>query len=736
MLVGIDTETHLFRRGYMTPRHVCTTLATGGNGGRSWLMAIMCDVEEAVGPGHIRRSSVSTKSGKFSPAGTDNPPDVDVHTYLLDRAATFDAWPRLLDSGADMVFHNASFDLRVLTNEVPSTTRATLDAVDGGRVWDTAIREKLIAVATYQLKRRMNPFTGKIDNARFNLAWLVMRYFRVDLRPEKTDPMAWRLRYADLERVPVDEWPDDAVEYAVMDALWPLFLLEQQDATCPRDVHGHPTLYGPDDASFPEPDRRTSYPTPTLGRNVQRLCSEVARVRADVSLGAMAAWGIRANRDKVAKLEVEWTRIAAAGKEIGLRGGFIRGPGTRPASKIGTRDLKALRARIGAAFGVPVKVDPEVARGNDLYSEKGALRYGEDVLVSCPDPLLQEYATSLQATSWLSRYLPSMKLACDVPATYGVDSLKATGRVSIYDPPFHQPPREGGYRECFEARDGTVFVLCDYAQAELRALAQIQHWWGLGDGLRRMFLDDADPLADMGAQLLNAEGVAAPDGGQWTYGIIMRAIGGEWGPEVRKTAKDARQLGKVAMYGLPGGLGPASLVRFAQSVYKVTIDLARAEFIRDTWRARPEMGGYLAVIGSMAGDRDRFTIAQCVTARVRGGCTYTSAANGFFQGLVADGFLDAAWSAYRECIANHGTALFGCRPVLPVHDELIIEAPEETAHEAALRLEKVMVAGLARHIPDVPIKAEAALCRFWTKSAEPRTGADGRLQPWEPETRE
>jgi DNA polymerase I-like protein with 3'-5' exonuclease and polymerase domains len=65
------------------------------------------------------------------------------------------------------------------------------------------------------------------------------------------------------------------------------------------------------------------------------------------------------------------------------------------------------------------------------------------------------------------------------------------------------------------------------------------------------------------------------------------------------------------------------------------------------------------------------------------------------------------------------------------HDELILEMPEEKAHEAALRQVEVMVASMKEYVPDVRVSAEPALMRRWYKDAAP-VYVDGRLVPWEP----
>ena len=71
------------------------------------------------------------------------------------------------------------------------------------------------------------------------------------------------------------------------------------------------------------------------------------------------------------------------------------------------------------------------------------------------------------------------------------------------------------------------------------------------------------------------------------------------------------------------------------------------------------------------------------------------------------------------------------RVVACVHDELLVEVPEEHAHECARRIEELMIKGMSEYVPDIPIQAEPALMRRWRKGADPVVGADGRLICWE-----
>jgi hypothetical protein len=120
---------------------------------------------------------------------------------------------------------------------------------------------------------------------------------------------------------------------------------------------------------------------------------------------------------------------------------------------------------------------------------------------------------------------------------------------------------------------------------------------------------------------------------------------------------------------------------------------------------------------------------------MRRGCTFTSVANGLgLQSPGAEGAKAATFLINRECRdVTRGSVLYGSRPILFVHDEIITEIPEDgLMHEKAMRKGDLMVQAMALVCPDVPIKAEPLLMRAWSKDAQPKFDAQKRLTIWTP----
>lgn len=145
-------------------------------------------------------------------------------------------------------------------------------------------------------------------------------------------------------------------------------------------------------------------------------------------------------------------------------------------------------------------------------------------------------------------------------------------------------------------------------------------------------------------------------------------------------------------------------------------------------------------------------IMQHHSGRIRGGLDYCAAANGFFQGLLGDLAKNALTQVSRECYdrtyrvpetryynstkskyAGGQSPLYGSHVLAFLHDEILGELIEDNAHDAAMRIEEIMVDSMKFYCPDLAKAARApgALMRTWNKLAEPMF-SNGRLIPWEP----
>jgi hypothetical protein len=114
-----------------------------------------------------------------------------------------------------------------------------------------------------------------------------------------------------------------------------------------------------------------------------------------------------------------------------------------------------------------------------------------------------------------------------------------------------------------------------------------------------------------------------------------------------------------------------------------------------------------------------------LTGRIRGRVRYSQARNTPFQGLAADGAALALFELVRE----------GFRIVGFVHDEILVELPDEGGYvsEAKVRrVEEVMCRSMEQVlVGGIPVACEAALSRRWDKKAK-LVVRDDKVFPYEP----
>jgi DNA polymerase I-like protein with 3'-5' exonuclease and polymerase domains len=261
----------------------------------------------------------------------------------------------------------------------------------------------------------------------------------------------------------------------------------------------------------------------------------------------------------------------------------------------------------------------------------------------------------------------------------------------------------------------------DYDTIELRALAQVHLDWFGDSALARAFQNGSDPHLLLAAQLL---GVSYSDAESRRYsGDVLKM----------------RQLAKVMNFGFAGGLSATSFVDYAKG-YGVVLNEdpraaeVKATRLRDEWFRRwGEMRRYFRRISRMT-RVGPCTIEQPWSGRIRGGVSFCSAANSFFQGLTADGCKLALVSFSKACyLASKSSPLYGVRPLIFLHDEILAEGPAGTAHEWSTEMQRIMVEEMSKVIPAIPVTVEAVLMDRWYKAACP-VYRDGRLVVWTPDT--
>jgi DNA polymerase I-like protein with 3'-5' exonuclease and polymerase domains len=623
--VALDTETFLISPGCGAPPMVCLQYA---------FCEGLPSLNTYVGPPHLE--------------------------HVTEARKHFEHW---LDQGFRLVGHNVAFDLCVAAAQWPDLLPPIFEALATDRVTDTKIRDQLLDLASGDLGRKGG----------YSLAECCQR--RTGRVLDKSDP--WRLRYGTIAQKPVQEWPEEAKKYALLDATATAELFRAQE-------------------QFPD-----------------LLQDQYRQTRAAFWLRLMELWGLKTDPEATAKFyEKTLETLQQAQKTVTLAG---------LARLNGTRDTKAAQAYAEAVFqrlGEPMPLTPT-----------GKPKLDEDVCNQAADPVLTAYQVFGASKTLISR-AKRLRRGETTPLQAGFEVLKETGRTSCKQgnvkrgesPPswgfqLQNVPAEEGLRECFIPRPGFVFCSVDYDGFELRTWAQVCLWTVGRSRLAEVLNDGGDPHAALGATLAG-QGLAE-------FSALLKAKD--------KTAKDFRSLAKIPNFGYPGGMGPATLRTQARTSYGVHLTLGECENLRNAWRSTwPEAVEYFKWISQrvVPGDAPG-TACHFKSQRVRGGLKYTVACNTFFQGLAADAAKAAGFALSRECYTDKSSPLFGSRIVNFVHDEFILEIPESQAHEAAQRQAEIQVREAQKWVPDVTITASPALMRRWSKAAFTAYNAAGRLIPWE-----
>jgi len=430
------------------------------------------------------------------------------------------------------------------------------------------------------------------------------------------------------------------------------------------------------------------------------LLDEPARCRTAWMLHLMSCYGIKTDPEAVAAFVQTTERRIEEIKGLLQQHGLIRAKGTRD-----TKAAKAFMTQVCQTKGLPIaKTD-----GDDVALDDAACK-------ATGDPILRAYADYSSLAKVVSTDLPILLKGVHKPIQTRFEPLLETGRTSSSAPNIQNIKRLAGMRECFRPRRGYVYVDADYGMLELCTFAQTCLWWFHRSRMAEVLNAGQDPHLDFAAQIL---------GITYEEAKARRKAGD-------KEVEQRRLVAKGGNFGFPGGLGAESFVEYAASSYKVNLTIDQARDLKSFWlRQWPEAKLYFEHIGSQEqGDSGRVSLQRFVTGSWRSNMSYTVACNDPFQSLGATAATWAGYDLARACYHEQNHILFGSRPVNFIHDQYLVEVPDdERAHDRAMTVADIMVQAAKRAIPDVTPKVEPLLCRYWSKDAK-AIYKDGRLVPW------
>jgi DNA polymerase-1 len=597
--------------------------------------------------------------------------DNDVHTTIFKQAIIYSNIKLWLKEGYTLIGHNVAYDFACILAHTDDLELHSLiwQAYSEHRILCTKVREQLIDIAYDEFGYHWDK-KGERKKHTYQLADICKRRFGVEL--DKGDD-SWRLRYAELEHIPIEQWPQKAVQYALDDAKYTLMVYQEQEARAQAINYAIPTQW--------------------------------ADTRASLALHLTTVWGAATDPEQV---NLVWGQVSNRMAELASQ---LKTTGlVRPAKDKGdglpaiTRTMENIRALV-----------VETYPGDPPRTDKGAISTTAEVLEECSHPHLKTLLEFVGLQKTVTTYLVKVRVPI-VHASYNAVGARSD-RTSSFNPNIQNQSKVPGVRECFVARPGYVYVAADYDSQEMRTLAQSCLDILGYSSLAQRYQEDPnfDPHLEFAAAMM---GISVPH---------AESLLEQSDPEIARH----RQEAKVANFGFPGGLGSNTFVTFARG-WDLDISFERSEALKDMWRAQwPEMKEYFKYISSIAGHGEG-TLIIPRSGFTRSGVGYCNAANGHFQTLAAHASKSAMYEVTRamydpsiECYLTQ------CRPILFEHDAIMIEAPEEIGHEAGVELEQIMIHEMNKWTPNVPAAASALIMRRWSKKAK-RKMEGGRLIVWKP----
>jgi DNA polymerase I len=637
-LTSWDTETHLVQSGLLSPPIVCQSFAERGT---------------------------SALYGR------------DAGTYQLALR---------LANGSVICGANIAYDFGCVLAARPDLFPLVWKAYEESRVFDVQIAASLTAIADGRMRdgELFRRDGTKIQSGRYSLDECVKEWLA---RTNAKENDRWRLSYALLENVPLEEWPEDARQYPIDDAVNTLEVAEAQ-LKDGKNLHDMPVQAW---AAF---------------------C---------IHLGAV--WGLRTDGVAVAELKGNIEKHLLELNMFATSQGFLRANGSK--------DTKAIGERVFKAYD-----------GNPPKTPTGKISISREALQDSGDAHLERFA---EVGKWekLQTYIPTLEEAAVKPLNVKPNVLLSTGRVS-YDGLVQLMPRRGGVRECFVARPGRVMSSVDYAAIEMATLAQVCLWSVGFSELADAINSDKDPHCIIGANLIGSSYDSFykryKDGDKVAKSLRQAGKAGNFGfPGMMGAAKFVIAQKKagysVCEWFFADGKCKEQKRLFEWRDEPLDMPLCsrcveQAGVIREgylqQWKEVPRYWNWV-----MKEIQNNDEIVQFVSKRVRGSPHGPAAANTLFQGLAADGAKRAVIKMTGEMYGVRETALTGSRLVIFSHDETVLEIPRDLLHDAAYRQAEIMVEQMRTVVPDVIVKAEPAAMIRWSKDATTVHDADGRLVPWD-----
>jgi DNA polymerase I-like protein with 3'-5' exonuclease and polymerase domains len=639
---------------------------------------------------------------------------IDFETYLIGDGAVFpkpiclsayDGQQTLLMNREDarewlkgklnselFIAHNAVFECGVIVTHYPELCDKLFDALDNGLIYCTKINEALWNI---QRDKQIHKLT---------LAGLVEYYFQKDISSSKTNPDAWRLRYSELDGIPIEQWPIEASQYAIDDSIW-AYKVYQNQKPIKKDL----------------------------------------ALKSAVYLNLMGAQGMQVNKERVLKLESEIWEYLTPRYDYLVKEGFCD---YILHQKQPRKQIKKLKEYIESLHLDLMHTD----KGGTATSGEALAFY----LAQKDNVILKSFSELSRYEKILTAYINHLKGAERIYTQYS--TTKNTGRTSSSSSKLfssiniQQIPRKVAdvtydVRNCFIPKKGFKICSIDYSGLELCSAAH-QLYSTVGFSFMRKALNEGDKPTDMHSRLAaKIKKVSYED-------FMLHKSEPEY--------KDARQKAKPINLGFPGGIGYDTMrhlmwrdgiktsfqvletARNKNELYYYLTNLAAPD-IRIQRRGKneyalvqdelvvlkryiydlyPELEQFLKekhndfltgktkLIKNEFGEweEEPMYMYDCYGFK-RDNCTYTALCNGLLmQTPAAIGAQKAVNKLYRTFHRNDNII-----PHAFIHDEVVFEVAEgrtDLIEQAA----NIMIEEMQTVLTSVRIAVEASMSDYWQKA--------------------
>ncbi len=253
-----------------------------------------------------------------------------------------------------------------------------------------------------------------------------------------------------------------------------------------------------------------------------------------------------------------------------------------------------------------------------------------------------------------------------------------TGRFSCRNPNLQQIPRDQIFRECFIPSEGNLLIIGDYSQIELRVAAEISHDQRMIDAFQQN--QDIHCL---------------------TASLLI-------GKNFDKVTKEERQAAKAVNFGLLYAMGARGLKLYAQNSYGVEMtDQQAIDFRKRFFEVYQGIASWQKELSS-----SHLKEIRTLNGRLRlweDRPRITELFNTPIQGTAAD-IIKKAMAMSFPYLNSNGIHLIGT-----VHDEIILESPQEKAQEIFHFLKETMIKAGKIFIQQVPIEVDIVIAKNWSE---------------------